>query len=69
MQNTEEEEVRQGTGVSWNGDLCTFKRSEERPEVVVDKYRRQKSSMSAHKIPNNMEFGGQLSLLRKHWPR
>jgi len=67
MQNTEEEEVRQGTGVSWNGDLCTFKRSEEeRPEVVVDKYRRQKFSISTYKIPNNnMEFGGQLSLLRK----
>ncbi len=52
MQNTEEEEVRQGTGVSWNGE-------------VVDKYRRPKFPISAHKIPNNIEFGGQLSLLRK----
>ncbi len=66
MQNTEEEEVRQGTGVSWNGDSCTLKRCEEkRRGEVVDKYRRPKFPISAHKIPNNIEFGGQLSLLRK----
>jgi len=63
MQNTEEEEVRQGTGVSWEWRLVhveALRRGE-----VVDKYRRPKFPISAHKIPNNIEFGGQLSLLRK----